>query len=66
MYAIRSYYVIEIAGYHHGYFTEEENDKIIGMINATKANILLVGLGAPKQEKWIEQNKSKLNRNNFV
>lgn len=32
-----------------------ENKKIIELIKAAKPDILLVGLGAPKQEKWIYQ-----------
>lgn len=32
---------------------QKENDKIIGLIRAAKPDILFVGLGAPKQEKWI-------------
>lgn len=30
-----------------------ENDKIVAMIRAARPDILLVGAGAPKQEKWI-------------
>ena len=32
---------------------EDETTQIINLINATKPDVLLVGLGAPKQEKWI-------------
>ena len=37
-----------------------ENEKIIGMINEAQPDILFVGLGAPKQEKWIYHNKERL------
>lgn len=37
------------------------NEKIIQKINESNADILFVGLGAPKQEKWILQNYSNLN-----
>ena len=30
------------------------------MINAAKPDILFVGLGAPKQEKWIHRHRHKL------
>lgn len=33
-----------------------ENKKIVRIINERKPDILFVGLGAPKQEKWIYQN----------
>lgn len=34
--------------------------RIIKMINSSGANVLAVGLGAPKQEKWIVQHRSSL------
>lgn len=40
---------------------EEEIEKIIQIINKTKPDILAVGLGAPKQEKFIYKFKDKLN-----
>ena len=39
---------------------ESENQKIINMINDSGATVLAVGVGAPKQEKWIYANKDKL------
>lgn len=32
---------------------KEENEKIVRLISEAKPDILFVGLGAPKQEKWI-------------
>jgi N-acetylglucosaminyldiphosphoundecaprenol N-acetyl-beta-D-mannosaminyltransferase len=37
-----------------------ENALICSKINNSKANVLLVGLGAPKQEKWIASHKNNL------
>lgn len=48
---------IEIVGTRNGYFKPEDEADIIADINHSGANILLVALGAPKQEKWIEANK---------
>jgi N-acetylglucosaminyldiphosphoundecaprenol N-acetyl-beta-D-mannosaminyltransferase len=39
---------------------KEENDKIVAMINEVKPDILFVGVGAPKQEKWIYRNINQL------
>ncbi|MCD4666008.1 MAG: WecB/TagA/CpsF family glycosyltransferase [Bacteroidales bacterium] len=39
---------------------EEECEKIIDIINETPANVLVVGVGAPKQEKWIYKYKDRL------
>ena len=56
---------LRIAGiYSPPYGFEEdsnEEDKIIRMINDSKADILFVGLGAPKQEKWIYEHYRQLN-----
>lgn len=51
---------IQIVGTHDGYFKPEDEAQIIEDINASGANILLVALGAPRQEKWIEANKHLL------
>lgn len=51
---------VEISGYHHGYFSEDENESIINKINESKSDLLLVALGAPKQEKWIHKYKDLL------
>ncbi len=47
----------KIIGEEHGY---QNLEKIIKKINKIKPNILLVGLGSPKQEKWIFNNLSKM------
>lgn len=44
----------------HGYFRVEENDNIISLINNSKPDILLVGMGHPKQEIWVDENKDKI------
>lgn len=50
-----------IVGFSDGYFKTENEDEIINKINATNADILLIGLGVPRQEKWITKNMSKIN-----
>ena len=44
-----------IAGTHDGYFTDAESDVIAAEIRASGADMALVCLGAPKQEKWMAQ-----------
>ncbi len=51
---------INICGVQHGYFSDDENDDIVEKINSSGAKLLLVCLGAPKQEKWIAENRDKL------
>lgn len=40
--------------------TEKENDLIIEQINSSGANLVFVGLGCPKQEKWMAQNSPRI------
>ena len=52
----KQYPGLKIVGGHNGYFDEKEEKKIIQDIKKLSPSILLVGLGAPKQEKWIYDN----------
>ncbi len=38
----------------------QENARIYDMINASGANVVLVGVGCPKQEKWIFAHKGEM------
>jgi len=49
---------LSIVGTHHGYFDQDED--VVAAINQVKPDLVLVGLGAPKQEKWINQNKENI------
>ena len=57
---INEYPGVIIAGCRNGYFKDDEEDDIIDQINASGAAVLLVALGAPRQEKWIARNKNRL------
>lgn len=54
---IEKYKNIQIVGTIDGY--EKDNDKIIKEINNSKADIVFVALGSPKQEYWITENMDK-------
>lgn len=41
-------------------FSEDDNQTMIKKINRVKPDILFVGMTAPKQEKWVYLNKSKI------
>lgn len=41
-------------------FSENDNRLMFEAINAAKADVLWVGMTAPKQEKWIFQNKDQI------
>ena len=60
----KTYPRLKIAGVYSPPFrplTQEEDEKVISMINASKPDFIWVGLGAPKQEKWMAAHKGKLN-----
>lgn len=59
----KKYPGINVAGTRNGYFEPEDEPEIIDEINKSGAKLLLVCLGAPKQEKWIEAHKAELNVN---
>jgi N-acetylglucosaminyldiphosphoundecaprenol N-acetyl-beta-D-mannosaminyltransferase len=48
---------LNIAGYHSGYFDKAEEEKILNEINEKNVQILFVGIGGVKQEKWIWDHK---------
>jgi N-acetylglucosaminyldiphosphoundecaprenol N-acetyl-beta-D-mannosaminyltransferase len=50
---------IKITGTHNGYF-DLQDESIIKVINSTNPYFLMVGLGAPRQEEWINRWKDKL------
>ncbi len=57
---MEQYRKVKISGYENGYFQPDEEDALIERINKVKPDILLVGLGAPKQELWIHRNMYRL------
>lgn len=60
----RDYPGMEIAGMYSPPFrelTEEEDKAVINMINESDADLIWVGLGAPKQEYWMYDHKDKVN-----
>lgn len=50
---------LQIIGTQNGYF--KNNQKVIEKINMHQPDILFIGMGFPKQEKWIYKNISQLN-----
>lgn len=60
----KSFPLLRQAGYYSPPFralTTKEDEEIIRRINASKANIVFVILGCPKQEKWMASMKGKIN-----
>ncbi len=59
---LEKYPGVIFVGCHDGYFKKdgEENDDVIREINESGADILFVCLGCPAQEKWIYNNRDRL------
>ena len=51
---------LKIVGRANGYVKESEMSDLIDRINASKAEILFLALGSPKQEKWYATHKDRL------
>lgn len=52
---------VNVVGWNNGFFDKEEEEKIINEIVNKNVEVLIVGMGAPLQEKWIYNNLDKLN-----
>jgi len=46
---------LKIVGGHHGYFEPQEEAGVIEEINRLKPDLLMVGFGAPRQDKWLAE-----------
>ena len=55
-----------IAGYRNGYFKKEEEQSIAKEIGESGANILFVAISSPTKENFLYENRSFLNKVNFV
>lgn len=56
----KAYPNCSIVGTHHGYFSTEENAKVLCKINEAKPDVLMVCMGNPRQERWIEENRHRV------
>ncbi|MGD6958473.1 WecB/TagA/CpsF family glycosyltransferase [Rossellomorea aquimaris] len=61
----KKYPNLHLVGYHHGYF-EDENEEIIHEIQESEPDLVLVALGFPRQEKWIKENMSRVQKGVFI
>ncbi len=56
---------IQIVGYQHGY-TDVNAPEVIEAIREADPDIVLVGLGFPKQEYWIDTHKATFKKGLFI
>lgn len=61
---LHEYDGVDIVGVHSpplGFeFDEDENRRILYLVEQTEPDVLVVGLGAPKQELWVHANQDRL------
>ena len=55
-----------IAGYRNGYFRKNEESNIAREISNSGANMLFVAISSPIKENFLYNNKSSLNKVNFI
>jgi len=51
---------IDVAPAHHGYFGPEDETAVIRTIREAAPTLLLVGLGSPRQERWLHRHLASL------
>jgi N-acetylglucosaminyldiphosphoundecaprenol N-acetyl-beta-D-mannosaminyltransferase len=58
----RWYPTLDVVGAHHGYFEigSPHNERVIEDIKAYAPDIVLVGMGTPKQELWVDRYSDQL------
>jgi len=51
---------LRIAGVFHGYFPRTEEEEVVRAVRESQVDILLVAMGAPRQEVFVYRNRDKL------
>lgn len=53
---------LQVVGTHHGFFDREgaDNDRVLALIRESDPDVLMVGMGSPIQEHWIDDNLGRL------
>ena len=49
-----------LAGSHHGFFSEEQDEAVLADIARATPAVLLVGMGSPLQERWVARHRHRL------
>jgi len=56
----RMYPDLDVVGRHHGYFDEDEDADVCAMIRESRADVVWIALGKPRQEEWCLRNRQRL------
>jgi N-acetylglucosaminyldiphosphoundecaprenol N-acetyl-beta-D-mannosaminyltransferase len=52
---------VQVAGVRDGYFSLVDDEQVVRQIAASRADVLLVAFGAPRQDMWISERLPRLN-----
>lgn len=52
---------VVVAGRHNGFFSKDQESRILQDIQQLRPDVLIIAMGAPYTDKWIYQNKADLN-----
>ena len=63
---LRDHFGVNVVGTRDGYSQMQDINEVIGDINTSEANIVIVAMGNPLQEKWILDHQHKLHANVFM
>jgi N-acetylglucosaminyldiphosphoundecaprenol N-acetyl-beta-D-mannosaminyltransferase len=62
----KSFPKIRIVGRHGGYFNQDREISVIEAMRKSEADIIFVGLGFPKESKWIYKIKNQFTNTVFI
>ena len=54
------YPALTIAGFHHGYFADEDSEEVCEAVRAARPHILLVAMSSPRKEYWLAAHAAEL------
>ena len=55
---LENYPGLDVAGHIDGYFSDSQ--LVVDTINRSRANIVFVAMGSPKQEEWIARHRDNI------
>ena len=62
----KSFPKIRIVGRHGGYFNKEREEAVIEAMRKSEARIFFIGLGFPKEDRWIQKIRKEFHNGVFI
>lgn len=51
---------LRVVGVEHGFFSDAETERVVQRVADAEADLVLVGMGSPRQEEWINAHRHRL------